>query len=92
LAPGGVAVLSEDPKGGIYGEGLLEEVAIGRDEQFCRWNVVRAILLLCAAAIGLPAQTFTTLSSFDGTNGTTPLAPLIQGTDGTFMVQPLGAT
>src|SRR5580693_7209386 len=42
-----------------------------------------AILVLCAAtAVALPAQTFTTLQSFDGTRGAQPVAPLLQATDG----------
>ncbi|MGO9095481.1 MAG: choice-of-anchor tandem repeat GloVer-containing protein [Bryobacteraceae bacterium] len=42
------------------------------------------VLLLCAAtAIALPAQTFTTLVSFNGANGAAPSgAPLVQGADG----------
>jgi hypothetical protein len=36
-----------------------------------------------AAAIALPAQTFTTLNSFDGTDGADPNG-LVQGTDGNF--------
>jgi len=41
--------------------------------------------LLCAVgAIGLPAQTFSTLHSFDLTDGAGPQAALIQGTDGNF--------
>lgn len=43
------------------------------------------VLLFCgAAAIGSPAQTLTTLVSFDGTDGRNLNAPLIQGTDGNF--------
>jgi hypothetical protein len=39
-----------------------------------------AILVLCAAtAIALPAQTYTTLFSFGGTNGSNPASTLIQG-------------
>jgi uncharacterized repeat protein (TIGR03803 family) len=40
---------------------------------------------LCfATAIASPAQTFTTLHSFDGTDGSNPNAGLVQGTDGNF--------
>jgi uncharacterized repeat protein (TIGR03803 family) len=47
------------------------------------WKMVPAVLALCAAtAIAAPAQTFTTLANFDGTNGATPSAALAQGTDG----------
>jgi uncharacterized repeat protein (TIGR03803 family) len=41
-------------------------------------------LLWTAAAVALPAQTFTTLHSFDGTDGSNPEAGLVQGTDGNF--------
>jgi uncharacterized repeat protein (TIGR03803 family) len=37
-----------------------------------------------AAAVGSQAQTFTTLSSFNGTDGALAIAPLIQGADGNF--------
>lgn len=37
-----------------------------------------------ATAIGSPAQTFTTLLSFDGKNGNGPSGSLVQGTDGNF--------
>jgi uncharacterized repeat protein (TIGR03803 family) len=44
-----------------------------------------AVFLLCAAnAIVAPAQTFTTLHSFTGTDGANPYAGLAQGTDGNF--------
>ena len=38
--------------------------------------------LWAIAALALPAQTFTTLFSFDGTNGYDPIAALVQGTSG----------
>lgn len=42
-----------------------------------------AIFVLCvAAAITLPAQTLTTVHSFDGLDGENPDAALIQATDG----------
>ena len=51
---------------------------------FSWWKKACAALLLSATtAIALPAQTFTTLVNFDGTNGFNPTpAPLVQGTDG----------
>jgi uncharacterized repeat protein (TIGR03803 family) len=50
-----------------------------------RWKIV-AVLAICAAtAIASPAQTFTTLYSFAGTDGSNPLyVSLVQGTDGQF--------
>jgi uncharacterized repeat protein (TIGR03803 family) len=41
-------------------------------------------VLCIAAAIASHAQTFTTLHSFDGTDGSSPTAALVQGTDGNF--------
>jgi hypothetical protein len=42
-----------------------------------------AVLLLCTAmGIALPAQTFTRLRSFDGTDGNVPLGGLVQATNG----------
>lgn len=40
------------------------------------------VMLLLCVAIGLPAQTYTTLASFNGTNGSNPEATLVQGSDG----------
>jgi uncharacterized repeat protein (TIGR03803 family) len=41
-----------------------------------------AVLVLCAATIALSGQTFTTLHSFDGADGGTPFAALVQATNG----------
>jgi uncharacterized repeat protein (TIGR03803 family) len=41
-------------------------------------------ILWAAGAVALPAQTLTTLFSFDYTDGFEPVGPLIQGTDGDF--------
>ena len=42
-----------------------------------------ALLVLCYAIVVVsPAQTFTPLVSFNGTNGADPAAPLVQGLDG----------
>ena len=49
------------------------------------WKRISVLLLVCAmTAIASPAQTFTSLVSFDGPNGGNPYAALIQGTDGNF--------
>jgi uncharacterized repeat protein (TIGR03803 family) len=46
------------------------------------WRSACAVFLLCAAsAIASPAQTFTTLFNFDGSNGANPNS-LVQGADG----------
>ena len=47
-------------------------------------TVVFGVAFCAAAATRASAQTFTTLFSFDGTNGTQPVASLIQGFDGNF--------
>jgi uncharacterized repeat protein (TIGR03803 family) len=47
------------------------------------WRKADIILLLCAAtAIAAPAQTFTSLHSFNNTDGGSPTAALIEGNDG----------
>src|SRR5208282_3654441 len=42
------------------------------------------LVLIIATAIASPAQTFTTLASFDGTNGEEPVGSLVQGLNGNF--------
>jgi len=47
--------------------------------------MIAMMVFLCAAvAIALPAQTFTTVAGFDGTNGYFPIGALIQATDGSL--------
>ena len=55
-------------------------------DRFCfGWTAIRAALLFLAlGAMPLPAQTFNTLFSFDGTNGGEPLSSLVQGTNGNY--------
>jgi uncharacterized repeat protein (TIGR03803 family) len=49
------------------------------------WKTACAVCVLCAAtAIASPAQTFTTLYSFDSTDGSGPHAGLVQATDGSL--------
>ena len=47
------------------------------------WRRAGIVLLTCMSAVGAPAQTFTTLASFNGTNGANPeVMSLVQGLDG----------
>jgi uncharacterized repeat protein (TIGR03803 family) len=60
-----------------------EKPAVAR--RFSLSKMVCIVFLFCAAmAIASPAQTFTTLASFAGTNGASPQSSLIQATDGNF--------
>jgi uncharacterized repeat protein (TIGR03803 family) len=45
-------------------------------------RVCGILLFWAGAGVALPAQTFTTLHSFDGTDGGNPWAPLVQGAGG----------
>jgi uncharacterized repeat protein (TIGR03803 family) len=48
-------------------------------------KMICGVFVLCGAtAIAAPAQVFTSLVSFDGTNGANPQASLVQGVDGKF--------
>jgi uncharacterized repeat protein (TIGR03803 family) len=49
------------------------------------WKSAFIVFALCAAtAIAAPAQTFTTLASFNDADGRQPTGSLVQGTDGNF--------
>jgi len=45
-------------------------------------RALTVLVLWAATAVALPAQTFTTLLSLNGTDGGLPSAPLVQGADG----------
>ena len=47
-----------------------------------RIRACEVVLLVIMAAVLLPAQTFTTLHSFNGTDGQDPIAPLVQASNG----------
>jgi len=49
------------------------------------WKIASAVFLLCAATpIASPAQNFSTLPAFRGTNGANPTVSLTQGADGNY--------
>jgi len=56
-----------------------QTLALGRLTSVLRWA---SLVLLVLLPVLSPAQTFTTLPQFDGANGGTPVAPLVQGFDG----------
>jgi uncharacterized repeat protein (TIGR03803 family) len=51
---------------------------------FSQSQILIFVLLLVSASLGATGQTFTTLATFEGTNGSGPFAPLVQGSDGNF--------
>lgn len=65
-------------KGAVCKKPILTSI-----DKFGRWSSVRRTLLLFASGIILPAQTFTTLATFNGANGSNPSA-LTHGADGNF--------
>jgi uncharacterized repeat protein (TIGR03803 family) len=68
---------------GVSNSSYLQAGKTARVGERMRWKRLCAAFVLCAAtAIAAPAQTFTTLFSFDCTDGCGPVAGLIQATDG----------
>ena len=53
--------------------------------KFRALKIAAVVLVFCVAnVVGAAGQTLTTLASFDGTDGSSPLGPLVQGFDGNF--------
>lgn len=46
------------------------------------WRIASFVVLFCGMVLASQAQTFNTLFDFDGSNGASVIAPLIQGIDG----------
>src|ERR1022692_1566533 len=66
---------------------LLTLLPAGKREvgKLSGWKKACLIFTLCAAtAIAVPARTFTTMHSFNGTDGANSYTGLVQGTDGNF--------
>jgi uncharacterized repeat protein (TIGR03803 family) len=58
----------------------------------CWRTILTSFLILAATLVAAPAQTFTSLVSFNGTNGVNPMyAPLVQGRDRKFYGTTRGA-
>ena len=56
-----------------------------RNKNASNWFIASALTILCAAlATAASAQTLDTLVGFNGTDGSSPEAGLVQGSDGTF--------
>jgi uncharacterized repeat protein (TIGR03803 family) len=72
----------------LFGEAMavksIEATKEGSVSKMSVWKTFCLCLVLCVAAAGVSAQTFTTLANFDGSNGQFPLGDLVQGPDGNF--------
>ncbi len=55
-----------------------------RDGNAANWLTAFGVMLFCASVTTVPAQTLHTLVGFNGINGSSPQASLVQGVDGNF--------
>ena len=73
------------------GSAAARSCRAGRTGKFSLVKTACLLFAFCiAAVIASPAQTFTTLASFNGTNGASSYAGLVQGTNGNFYGTTLG--